>query len=92
MKKIIAFLVIIYLILLIFFIRSFDKILNHIEMKIYISWGIIAIFISFYIFYEYNRVKKAKKNERRDELNNRRKELLNNILKSKKKNSNPHND
>jgi hypothetical protein len=61
-------------------------------MKVYIPWGIIAIFISFYIFYEYNRVRKAKKKERREELNNRRKELLDDVLKSKKKNINSQNN
>ena len=36
-------------------------------MTIYIPWGIIAIFISFYLFREYNRSHKAKRDERHDE-------------------------
>ncbi len=53
-------------------------------MTIYIPWGFIAICISLYIFYEYNRVQKAKRKERRKELNERRKEFLNEVVKSKK--------
>jgi hypothetical protein len=53
-------------------------------MRIYVPWGIILIFISFYIFREYNRVNKAKREERRDAINERRQELLNNVLKKNK--------
>ena len=54
-------------------------------MTKYVPWGILAIGISFYLFYEYNRVQKAKRDERREEINERWKELLDNVLKSKKK-------
>ena len=53
-------------------------------MTVYIPWGIIAIFISFYIFREYNRVSKAKRDERREAINERRQELINNVLKKNK--------
>lgn len=53
-------------------------------MTVYVPWGIIAIFISFYIFREYNRVSKSKRNERRDAINERRQELINNVLKKNK--------
>lgn len=53
----------------------------------YIPWGIIAIFISFYIFKEYNRVHQAKRRERRDYINQRRQELLENVLKAKTNNT-----
>ncbi len=53
-------------------------------MTIYVPWGIILIFISFFIFREYNRVSKAKRNERREAINERRQELLNNVLKKNK--------
>jgi hypothetical protein len=53
-------------------------------MTVYVPWGIIAIFISFYIFREYNRVHKAKRDERREYTNARRQELLDNVLKKKK--------
>jgi hypothetical protein len=56
-------------------------------MTIYIPWGIIAIFISLYIFYEYNGVQKAKHNERRRERNERRQGLLDKTLKSGTKKS-----
>lgn len=52
-------------------------------MTVYVPWGFIAIFISLYLFYEYNRVQKAKRNERREELNERRRALLNDLIKSK---------
>lgn len=52
-------------------------------MNIYIPGGFISICISIYIFYQYNRVQKAKRNERREQLNERRKELLDDLIKSK---------
>jgi len=60
-------------------------------MTIYVPWGLIAIFISFYLFREFNRVKKAKRENRREYMNERRKELLDNVLKKNKK-STPNND
>jgi len=54
-------------------------------MTIYVPVGFIAIFISLYLFYEYNRVKRAKYNQRREERNDRQQELLDNIYRSRKK-------
>jgi hypothetical protein len=54
-------------------------------MTIYVPVGFIAIFISLYLFYEYNRVKRAKRDERREERYARQQELLDNIYRSKKK-------
>jgi biotin transporter BioY len=59
--------------------------INKMQMNIYVPWGFIAIFISLYIFREYNRVKKAKRDQRREDMNERRQELLDNLFKSKKK-------
>jgi hypothetical protein len=53
-----------------------------------VPWGLIAIFTSLYIFREYNRVTKAKRENRREYMNERRQELLDNVLKKNKK-SNP---
>ncbi len=52
---------------------------------IYIPYGLVAAFISFYLFREFNRAKKTKRDERREEINERRQELLDNLLKAKKK-------
>ena len=54
-------------------------------MNGYVPCGLIAIFISFYLFREYNRVRVAKREERRDETSQRRQELLDNVTKRKKK-------
>lgn len=56
-----------------------------------VPWGLIAVFISFYLFKEFNRVKRARREERRDYLNERRQELLDNVLK-KNKNTDSKND
>ena len=58
------------------------------RVNIVVPWGLIAIFISLYIFREYNRVTKAKRENRREYMNERRQELLDNLLKKDKK-SNP---
>jgi hypothetical protein len=47
--------------------------------------GFIAIFISLYLFYEYNRVRRAKYDERREDRNARQQELLDNIWRARKK-------
>ena len=56
-------------------------------MTVYIPWGLIAIFISFYIFYQHNRRTRLKREERREELNIRRQELLDKLIESKLKKS-----
>jgi hypothetical protein len=53
-------------------------------MTIYIPWGLIAIFISFYLFREFNRVRQAKTKERRERLTERRQDLINNVLRANK--------
>lgn len=58
---------------------------NHPQMTIMLPWGLIPIFISFYLFREFNRVKKAKRTERREYMDERRREILNSVLKKKKK-------
>ncbi|HLX65420.1 MAG TPA: hypothetical protein VKR41_00445 [Puia sp.] len=56
------------------------------QIILFVPWGMVAIFISFYIFREYNRVKKAKRENRREYMNKHRQELLDNIFR---KNRNP---
>ena len=61
-------------------------------MTTYNPWGLIAIFISFYLFYDHNRRKRLRHEERREELNNRRQEFLQKMLAPKnKKSENPRN-
>jgi len=51
---------------------------------------IVLVALGFiYLFYEYNRVKKNKRLERREELSQRRQELLDNVIKSKNKRNTP---
>jgi hypothetical protein len=52
--------------------------------KIIVPGAILGSLVSLYIFYEYNRVKRGKKEERREYLNERRQELLDNVLKKNK--------
>jgi hypothetical protein len=61
------------------------------QLNIVVPWGLIAIFISFYLFKEYNRVRKAKRENRREYMNERRQELLDNVLKKNKKSALPDN-
>ncbi len=84
-KIIILIGIIAYFISVTIFEKLFNITSNHSQMNIYVPWGFIGIFISLYIFYEYNRVKKAKRNERREERNARKQELIDNILKANKK-------
>lgn len=51
----------------------------------------VAIFISFYLFSEFNRVRRAKRENRREYMNERRQEILDNVLKKNKK-STPNGD
>jgi hypothetical protein len=54
-------------------------------MNIYIPWGLMAIFISLYIFYEHKRRNRLRREERREELNSRRQEFLEKLVASKNK-------
>jgi hypothetical protein len=56
------------------------------RINLIVPWGLIAIFISLYLFREYNRVRKAKRENRREYMNKHRQELLENIFR---KNKNP---
>ncbi|MBS1669208.1 MAG: hypothetical protein JST58_17680 [Bacteroidetes bacterium] len=84
-NPILIFGIIVYAILIGIFIRTSNDGAKHSAIRFYIPWGFIAIFISFYIFHEYNRVKRAKRDERREYLNQRRQDILDNALKSKNK-------
>jgi hypothetical protein len=54
-------------------------------MTLHFPVGFIAIFISLYLFYEYNRVRRAKYDERREDRIERQQELLDNIYRARKK-------
>jgi hypothetical protein len=73
---------------LIILIAVFTRLTNtgsQYRINIVVPWGLIAIFISLYIFREYNRVTKAKRDNRREYMNERRQELLDNVTKKNKK-------
>lgn len=53
-------------------------------MKYYLPFGFIAFMISIYYFRETNRVRKARREERREQLNERRQEILDRVVKAKK--------
>jgi hypothetical protein len=55
------------------------------RVNIIVPWGLIAVFISFYLFNESNRVKKAKREERREYMNERRQQILDGVIKPKNK-------
>ena len=61
------------------------------RVNIIVPWGLIAVFISLYLFNESNRVKKAKREERREYMNERRQQILDGVVK-KNKNTNTKND
>jgi hypothetical protein len=84
-KPLLIFGIIVLIILIGIFVRIFNGGESSGGIRISVPFGLIAIFISFYIFHEYNRVKKAKREERRDYLNQRRKELLDNAVKPRNK-------
>jgi hypothetical protein len=79
----------IFIIPLIILVAVFSRLTNsgsdRNQLNIVVPWGLIAIFISLYLFKEYNRVKKAKRETRREYMNQRRQELLDNVLKKNKK-------
>ncbi len=83
-KFILATGIIIYFLLIAYFIKNFETNSGNFGVTIYVPWGFITIFISFYLFREFNRGKKAKRDERRAQMNERRQELLDNVLKKKK--------
>ncbi len=54
-------------------------------MNIYVPWGLIAIFIAFYVSYSHNRRTKLKRQERKENLENRNQELLDYLHRSREK-------
>jgi hypothetical protein len=74
---------------LVILIAVFTRLSNfgsgHNRVSVVVPWGLIAIFISLYLFREFNRIRKAKRENRREYLNERRQELLDNLLKKNKK-------
>lgn len=80
--------VFVYLILLGVFIKMFGDDSGGSQLKVWVPWGFIGIFMSFYIYREYTRVNMAKRHNRREDLNARRQELLDNVLKKNKEKNN----
>src|ERR1700733_15159787 len=72
-------------ILIAVFTRLSDSGSGHNRVSIVVPWGMIAIFISLYLFREFNRIRRAKRENRREYLNKRRQELLDNLLKKNRK-------
>ena len=54
-------------------------------MTIYVPWGLIAIFIAFYIFREHNRIRRLKREERSENIRERKQALIDQLTKSKAK-------
>lgn len=54
-------------------------------MTIILPGAMFAAGISLYLFHEYNRVKQAKQDERRESLNDTRQQYLNQLIEAKKK-------
>ena len=65
---------------------------NHFRINIIVPSGLMAVFITFYLFSEFNRVRRAKRDERRENMNERRQQILDNVIKGKDKNSDNKND
>jgi len=83
--------VIILFVLVAIFLRSNHSRPDQYRVHIFVPWGMVAIFISFYLFSEFNRVRRAKRENRREYMNERRQEILDNVLKKNKK-STPNGD
>lgn len=58
-------------------------------MTIYLPGAIFAAGISIFLFYEYNRVNQAKKDQRRETLDEKRQEYLQRLIAAKKKEHGP---
>jgi amino acid permease len=78
-RIIIGILILALIVLMAVFVRFFNYGSGLINLVV--PWGLIAIFISLYLFEEYNRVRKAKRENRREYMNQHRQELLDGILK-----------
>jgi hypothetical protein len=84
-KIILGIFAIILLIFAIEFVRSTIAGSGHGRENIVVPVGMIAVFISLYLFKEYNRVRKAKREHRREYMSQRRQELLDAITKKNNK-------
>lgn len=82
-RIIIGILILVLIVLMAVFVRFFNY--GSGQISLVVPWGLIAIFISLYLFEEYNRVKKAKRKNRREYMNQHRQELLDGVLKKNKK-------
>jgi hypothetical protein len=76
-------LVMLLLFFVIIFVRSERITSDRPQINIFVPWGLIAIFISFYLFWETNRVWRAKRYTRKERINGRRQQLLENVIKAK---------
>ena len=54
-------------------------------MTIYVPGAMFAAGISIYLFYEFNRVKQAKQDQRRDSLNDKRQQYINQLIEARRK-------
>jgi hypothetical protein len=84
-RLILGILIAALVILIAVFTRLSDSGSGHNRVSIVVPWGMIAIFISLYLFREFNRIRRAKRENRREYLNKRRQELLDNLLKKNRK-------
>ena len=55
-------------------------------MQIALPWTLIAIFISFYLFYYFNQTAKINREEKRERLKEKHQKYLDSLLKSLSKN------
>ena len=84
-RMILGVFIVALVILIAVFTRLSNSGLGHNQVNIVVPWGMIAIFISLYLFREFNRIRKAKRENRREYMNKRRQELLDNLLKKDRK-------
>ena len=86
-------LVIAFVVALLISYWEFETLINQessqFRINLIVPFGLIAIFISLYLFSEFNRVKRAKRYERREQLNERRNEMVDKVIKAKNKNGDP---
>jgi hypothetical protein len=55
------------------------------EMTIIVPGALFAAGISIYLFYEFNRVKEAKRDQRRESLNDKRQQYIHQLIQANKK-------
>ena len=54
-------------------------------MTIYVPGAMFAAGISIYLFYEFNRIKQAKQDQRRESLNDKRQQYIHQLIEAKSK-------